>query len=201
MSPDPVNDLRQPTPAPSREVMDTAWLSACCEFHRNNQIPPRKTRTHSHSWVWPMAAVASIGILCAILFTKPDPIQAPSPNLSHTTEIENVFQQGHQLFGDQLKAVSISGDQITWHLRDTPVQHTHPPQIVTLTLKHNKHPNTHLAAYTGTPINLELEGKQHELEFLPDTSGNVIAYGDEIYWESDSPSSPITHARFQNTSP
>jgi len=199
MNHDQINDLKHPAPLPRDEVKETAWLSACCEFHRClNSAPITRQKTHIEKWLWSLAAVASLGILCAIVFTTSDSPPQSTAEINSATEIEKVFLEGHQLFGNQLKAVSVSGDEITWHLHDAASSRPSPPQLVTLTIQDKNHPDVQLATYIGTPIDFEYRGETHELEFLPDATDKIIAYGKNIYWDSGSPTSPIIDARYTN---
>ena len=136
-------------------------------------------------------------VCAAIVLTNTgQPLPTPPTEARHSVEIEAVFREGHRLFGNRLKAVSVSGEQITWHLHDSNPAQAAPPQLVTLTIQDKNRSDVHLATYTGTPIDLEYDGQQHELEFLPDAAGQVIAYGNDIHWHSASPSSPIVHVEY-----
>ncbi len=199
MSHDPLDTLSTSTPAPSEEAMEKAWLSACCEFHRTRHTPPKPTLIHK--WIWPLTAAAVLALLCTILFTPSPPLSPSQTQTPDPLEMAHVFRQGQQLFGNRLKAVSISGDNITWHLHQSSPHQTPPPQVVTMEIKNPNEPNIYLTGYAGTPINIQYAGRQHELEFLPDATGQVIVYGNDIYWDSGTPASPITHAKIQTVTP
>lgn len=193
--------LGQPAPAPSSETKENAWTAAACEFHRNTNTRPKPSPIR---WLWPLAAAATIAILCGIIFTQPStptshsaatpPTSALPPNLTE------LYTQGRKLFGNQLQAVTVSRNQVVWHLSDdtSPTHQTPSDQLITLTLINNRTPDLHIATNPGSPVSLEFDGQTHQVEFLPDASDEIIAVGDGIYWDSHTISSPMKMAQLQS---
>jgi|GEM_PF-5657674 len=202
MNPDSDNHFKETPPAPDPKVMEAAWTAAVCEFHRSQHNQPK---TNLIQWIWPVAAAATIAILCALLISKPhQPTTHSTTQNTPTTEtppdLAKLYNQGQQLFGNQLQAVTVTKNSVVWHLNEKTQPAPVTDQFVTLTLHQKNTPDLHIATRSGTPVDVNYQGETHQIEFLSDASDKIIAVGDEIYWDSEMLESPIQDSRLRNTS-
>jgi hypothetical protein len=187
------DSLRQNPSQPGPETMETAWQAAATEFHNNRNLHGlhiKKSKSSVIQWLWPLAAVAIIAILCAIILTPPSQKHDPKPH-NQAPDITQIFHQGQQLFGNRLHAVTISKDKIVWHLNETADSHQQSDQLVTVALRQPKQSDLYIATTPGIPIELQYQGESHTVEFLPNVSNNIIAVGEGIYWDTEDPLSPM----------
>jgi len=191
------NPLQIPAPPPDPEAMDAAWNAAAAEFHRSRAA---RAKASPIRWIGPVAAAAAVAILCAVPFLRrPHPVDSSLGK--KPPALEQIFAQGRRLFGDRLQAVTISKNRVVWHLSEDPDPVPASDQFVTLALRGEDTPVLYIAASPGTPVTIPYDGAPREIEFLPDASDQIIAMGDGIYWDSESPDSPIDRARLRNLVP
>lgn len=199
MNHDPEAPFTITPPKPSTEAMEAAWTAAACEFHRNLHKQSQNSAPHTLiRWIWPLAAVATIAILCGLLVTRPANVQPTHQSQTQLRpNLTQLYNQGRQLFGDKLEAVTVSKNQVIWHLTDdlTPPHRT--DQLITLTLNYQQPSELFIATSPGTPLDVEYQGETHQVEFLPNASNQVMAIGDGIYWDSDQPESPMSELVIQ----
>lgn len=197
MNTDSNDPFKQPPPAPNKHSMEAAWITAASEFHRSQHQKPKLSLAQ---WIYPIAAAATIAILCALLLTQPTPPANTNTTKDSTRNntplnLAQLYTQGQQLFGNQLYAVTITKHKVVWHLNEEPHSGAVTDQLVTLTLHQKNKPNTYIASRPGSLVNISYQGEDRQIEFLSDESDQIIASGDGIYWDSTMPESPIQHTQ------
>jgi hypothetical protein len=197
---DPLESIRKapPPPRPMPEAMEAAWTAAACEFHRRRAR--RSTPAAIARRFWPLAAAAAVAILCVAVFMRPAPRQS-SETTAAQPPLEQLFTQGRLLFGARLQAVTVTRNQVVWHLSEQADPAPAPDQFVALAVHSGQTAPLYIAAVPGQPVTIDYQGKPREVEFLPDASDCIIAVGDGILWKAGSPESPITNARIENLTP
>ena len=195
MTPQPEDLLDSSPPPPSLAAREAAWTAAVREFRHQS------ARTNIWSVLrlraWPIAAAAAIIVLGVIVFRPAPvpPVDLATASAPSYQDLAQLYRQGNALFDGQLQAVSVTRDRVAWHispnLSASESLALPAADIVTLAIKEVEGPDTYIAAVMGITIPMTLQGRTHMIEFLPDADGNIIAFGDGIYWCSSEKDSPI----------
>ena len=185
--------LSSPAPSPSAEAKEAAWTAAVSELRHQTILTHKKQATQK--LIWPLAAAASIAALCALYLTSnPSTPEQATQSPNPLPDLAALFNHGNELFDGQLQAVTVSQGKVVWHLNNTPAQPA-PPQtgnFITLAVQDQEAESTYIATIPGAPIPMELKGTTHLIEFLPEADGNIIAYGDGIYWNANGEQPQLT---------
>jgi len=187
----PFDELKNDPPVPSPGAKKEAWERSL-EAYRDPSTPVKFNLGRTGMFTMIAAALALVAAIMAIL----RPSNFESGPIVETDETREIFDEGLALFGDRLKAVTVSRNGVTWHLTDE-ASVLHSPQLIRVRLRNDEE----MVTRAGQVVPISFQGNSYEVEFLEDADGKIVAIGDETLWEGDEDELPYVAAQLDSTSP